>query len=107
MPYVYILKCNDGSFYTGSTWDMERRLWEHQHGEGANYTKERLPVELAFCEECARIEDAFRREKQIQGWSHRKKLALIRNSTDQLPALSTCKNSSHHNEFDDGGKPVE
>ena len=88
MPYVYILKCNDGTFYTGSTWNVERRLWQHQNGLGANYTKERLPVKLAFCEACDRIEDAFHREKQIQGWSHKKKMALINNQTDQLPTLS-------------------
>jgi putative endonuclease len=96
MPYVYILKCSDASLYTGSTWDLERRLWEHQNGVGANHTKERLPVKLVFCEECSRIEDAFQREKQIQGWSHRKKLALIKNQTSLLPKLSanhTTKNS--------------
>ena len=95
MPYVYILRCNDGTFYTGSTWDLERRLWEHQNGIGANYTKERLPVTLVFCEECTRIEDAFRREKQIQGWSHKKKLSLISGKKNQLPELSTCINETH------------
>jgi putative endonuclease len=79
MPYVYILCCNDGTFYTGSTWNIEKRVWEHQNGLGANYTKERLPTELAFCEECSRIEDAFKRERQIQEWNYKKKLALICN----------------------------
>ncbi|MGE0113468.1 MAG: GIY-YIG nuclease family protein [Steroidobacteraceae bacterium] len=93
MPYVYILECNDGTFYTGSTWDMERRLWQHQNGLGANYTSDRLPVKLAFCETSDRIEDAFRREKQIQGWSHSKKLVLINSNLEQLRKLSRHKNS--------------
>ena len=49
--YMYILKCADGSYYTGSTVDLERRLWQHQNGEGANYTKKHLPVELVYYEE--------------------------------------------------------
>ncbi len=96
MPYVYILKCSDGTYYTGSTWNLEQRLWQHQQGQGANYTCTRLPVELAFCEYCDRIEDAFRREKQIQGWSHKKKQALVESRTDSLPTLATCRNETHH-----------
>lgn len=48
MPYMYILECADGSYYTGSTWDLDRRLREHQSGEGANHTKKRLPVKLVY-----------------------------------------------------------
>lgn len=78
MPsYMYILECADGSYYTGSTLNLEKRLWEHQNGEGANHTKKRLPVKLVYCEPYDRVEDAFNREKQIQGWSRRKKQALI------------------------------
>lgn len=88
MPYVYILECSDGSFYIGSTWDLEKRLWEHQNGFGANYTAVRLPVRLVYCENSDRVDDAFRREKQIRGWSRRKKLALIQGNTDQLPDLA-------------------
>ena len=88
MPYVYILECADGSFYTGSTWDLERRLWEHQHGLGANYTRGRLPVRLVYCEHYERVEDAYHREKQIQGWAHRKKQALIVGSEKSLIEFS-------------------
>ncbi len=77
MPYVYILECVDGSFYTGSTWDLERRLWEHQMGSGANFTRKRLPVKLVFFEHYDRVADAYAREKQLQGWSRKKKQALI------------------------------
>jgi putative endonuclease len=49
--YMYILLCSDGSYYTGSTIDLERRLEQHQNGEGANHTKRRLPVTLVYYEE--------------------------------------------------------
>ncbi len=88
ISYMYILECADGSYYTGSTKNIERRLWQHQNGEGANYTKKRLPVKLAFCELYDCVEDAFRREKQVQGWSHRKKTALIEQNYDKLIKFS-------------------
>lgn len=71
--YMYILKCADGSYYTGSTIDLEKRLWQHQNGEGANYTKKHLPVELVYLEEFSTIETAYEREKQIQKWTRKKK----------------------------------
>ncbi len=86
--YVYILECSDGTFYTGSTRDLERRIEQHQAGEGAKYTKQRLPVRLIYTEEFDRIDTAFYREKQIQSWSRRKKLALIEGRLDELPVLS-------------------
>ena len=84
MPYLYILECADGSYYTGSTLNIENRLWEHQNGMGANYTKKRLPVKLVYCEHFDCVEDAYHREKQIQGWSRRKKQALIEGNFDKL-----------------------
>ena len=84
MPYVYILECGDGSFYTGSTWNLEERLEQHISGIGATYTREHLPVKLVFFEEFERIDEAYNREKQIQGWSHRKKKALIDGNFDKL-----------------------
>ncbi|WP_353482254.1 GIY-YIG nuclease family protein [Haliscomenobacter sp.] len=93
--YLYILKCSNGCFYTGSTVDLERRLAQHQAGEGANYTKKHLPVELVYFEEYARIDEAFFREKHVQGWSRAKKEALIAGQVDQLHVLAKCKNSSH------------
>jgi putative endonuclease len=88
MPYMYILECIDGSYYTGSTWNIEQRVWEHQKGLGANYTKHRLPVKLVYYEEYKRIDDAFYREKQVQGWSRKKKLALIEDRIEDLPRLA-------------------
>ena len=86
--YMYILECNDGSYYTGSTNDLDLRLAQHQNGEGSNYTKDRLPVELVYYEEYQRIDDAFYREKQIQRWTRKKKEALINNTPELLPSLS-------------------
>lgn len=88
---MYILKCADGSYYTGSTNNLDMRIAEHQSGEGANYTKTRLPVELVYCEEFSRIEDAFLREKQVQGWSRKKKEALMQGHFDRLSDLARSK----------------
>ena len=61
--YMYILLCSNGLYYTGSTKDLDRRLAQHQSGEGANFTRKHLPVELVYYEEFNRIDDAFYREK--------------------------------------------
>jgi putative endonuclease len=88
MPHMYILECIDGSYYTGSTWDLARRLSEHQSGVGANFTAKRLPVKLVYCEYYDRVDDAFYREKQVQGWSRRKKQALIEGNKEKLVEYS-------------------
>ncbi len=85
---MYILECSDGTFYTGSTKDIERRMNEHNSGEGANYTKQRLPVSLVYYEEFQRIDWAFEREKQVQGWNRKKKIALIKGEFEKLPNLA-------------------
>ncbi len=93
--YTYILACADGSYYTGSTKDLERRIAQHAAGEGANHTKNRLPVKLVYVEYFDRIDKAFYREKQIQGWSRNKKEALITGETNMLKEFAECKNESH------------
>jgi putative endonuclease len=93
MPYVYILECGDGSFYTGSTWNLEKRIGDHMSGDGAKYTKNRQPIRLIYMEEYSRIDEAYAREKQIQGWSRKKKIALIEGQTDKLPLLSKNRES--------------
>jgi putative endonuclease len=95
MPYAYILECIDGSYYTGSTTDLERRLWQHQQGIGANHTAKRLPVKLVYCEYYDHLTDAFYREKQIQGWCRKKKEALIAGDTNLLHELAECQNETH------------
>ncbi|MSZ76966.1 MAG: GIY-YIG nuclease family protein [Actinobacteria bacterium] len=88
MAFVYMLRCSDGSLYVGSTRDLERRLYEHQIGRGAAYTRLRRPVELVWCEEHEHVGAAFAREKQVQGWSRAKRLALIEQQYGELPGLS-------------------
>ena len=56
---MYILECSDRSLYVGSTWDLDRRLAQHNDGEGAEYTRNRLPVRVLYFEEYVRVEDAF------------------------------------------------
>ena len=94
IPCVYILLCSDGSYYTGSTVDTNRRLWQHQNGQGARYTAKRLPVILVYQENYMWVEDAFKREKQIQGWSKAKKIALINSDANLLHELARCKNNT-------------
>ena len=94
--YMYILLCEDGSFYTGSTKNLTRRITQHFSGEGANHTKKHKPVKLVYYEEFDRIDKAYYRERQIHGWSRAKKEALIQNMTDKRHELAECKNESSH-----------
>ena len=88
MPFVYMLLCSDGSFYVGSTRDLEARVEAHRTGRGATYTRRRLPVRLVWHEEHEHVGAAFAREKQVQNWSRAKRLALIDQRYVDLPALS-------------------
>ncbi len=99
---MYILECSDASYYTGSTKNLERRFAQHQRGEGANHTKSRLPVKLVYFEEFRRIDEAFFREKQVQGWSRKKKEALIKGMPEKLHKLAECMNESHHRNVGSG-----
>jgi putative endonuclease len=89
MPHVYILRCSDDSFYVGSTWDLERRVSEHNLGVGAAYTQRRRPVELVWSAAYDRVDEAYAMEKRIQGWSRAKRQALIDGRTDALSTLSS------------------
>ena len=84
MHYVYILKCSDNSYYTGSTGNLERRLEEHRMGLYPGYTSTRLPIELVWSSELPTENEAFLTERQIKGWSRAKKEALIRDDWDGL-----------------------
>lgn len=85
---MYILECEDGSYYTGSTIDLDRRSWEHGVFLGANYTKKIKPLKVVYFEEYSQIKDAYLREKQIHNWSHNKKKALIEGREADLARLS-------------------
>jgi putative endonuclease len=89
MAWVYILECSDGSFYVGSTTDLDRRVWQHQNGEGATYTRRRRPVRLLWSAPFDRIDEAWMFEKQVQGWGRAKRIALIEGRLDDLPSLAS------------------
>ncbi|MCE9654842.1 GIY-YIG nuclease family protein [Clostridium celatum] len=77
MNYVYILRCNDNSLYTGWTNNLEKRLKVHASGKGAKYTKARLPIELVYFEEFEDKIEAMRREYVIKQLTRKEKLILI------------------------------
>ncbi len=70
---------------------MEKRFWEHKNFKGANYTKKRQPLKIVFCEEFDRMDEAYLREKQVQGWSHAKKKALIEKNFSLVRELAVSK----------------
>jgi putative endonuclease len=86
--WMYILECGNGSYYTGSTKQIKERIAQHQNGMGAKHTRNHQPVKLVYLEEFHRIDFAFYREKQVQGWSRKKKEALIYGEFNMLPSLS-------------------
>ncbi len=77
MNYAYILRCCDGTLYSGWTNDLEKRLKSHNAGRGGKYTRSRLPVELVYFEEFETKSDAMRREYQLKQLSREQKLKLI------------------------------
>lgn len=77
MNYTYILECKDGTYYTGWTNNLEKRLKDHNDGKGAKYTKARLPVSLIYYEEYETKEDAMRREYAIKHMTRSEKCKLI------------------------------
>jgi putative endonuclease len=89
MSWVYLLECRDGSFYVGSTTDLERRVSQHQLGLGASYTRTRRPVKLVWAADFNRIDEAYAAEKRIQGWGRAKRRALIDGRLHDLPWLSS------------------
>lgn len=90
--YVYILECADGSYYTGVTSNLEKRLEDHQAGRYPDsFTSKRLPVQLMFYVEFMDIRIAIEKEKQIKNWSRAKKLALIEGRFEDLPNLAKKK----------------
>jgi putative endonuclease len=93
--YVYIVRCRDGSLYTGSTrGSLEDRINQHNAGSFGGYTATRCPVTLLHSEYFDRIIDAVSAERQIKGWSRAKKEALARGDFDALKALSRRSSKS-------------
>lgn len=77
MNYTYILRCSDGSLYTGWTNNLEKRIKDHNDGKGAKYTKPRRPVVLAYYEEFQTKEEAMRREWEIKRLTRKEKMRMI------------------------------
>jgi len=95
MPWVYILRCADESFYVGSARDLEYRLQQHATGGGDAYTRGSRPLALGWAQECEHIEDAYVPEHKIKGWRREKKLALISGRYGDLPRLSRSGAHKH------------
>lgn len=77
MAYVYMLRCNDGSLYSGYTTNLDKRLQMHNSGHGAKYTRSRLPVTLIYWQEFDDKQQAMRREAKLKRLSRQEKLQLI------------------------------
>lgn len=77
MWYLYILRCGDGSLYTGITTDVEKRFRAHQSGKGAKYTRGRGPLEIVYREECGDHSQALKRELAIKALTRKEKEALL------------------------------
>ncbi len=98
--YVYILKCSDNSYYTGMTNNIERRLNEHNFGLNKEcYTFDKRPLELAFWTEFNEVNQAIAFEKQVKGWSRKKKEAVINNKWEDLKKLSECLNETTYKNY--------
>lgn len=97
--FVYMLRCGDGSLYTGCTNDLPRRLEAHQSGRGAKYTRSRLPVALVYREAAADRSAALRREAAVKRLTRRQKLALIREGEGNTMAEMRRKDRQMPEEF--------
>src|SRR5687768_14715134 len=89
--FVYMLRCNDGSFYVGHTDDLEHRMQQHQAGLIPGYTQSRHPLELVWFHETELRIDAIELELKVKDWSRAKKKALIRGDWDEIRRLSKGK----------------
>lgn len=75
--FVYMVRCSDGSLYTGFAKDPDERVRVHNTGKGAKYTRSRLPVSLVYVEECESLSAALKRERQVKPWTRARKEALV------------------------------
>ena len=86
--WVYILKCADGSYYTGHTDNLEERIGKHMDGGMGGYTSSRLPVRLVFTEQFVSRAEALEMEQRIKGWSRKKKEAMMRGDWKEVQRLA-------------------
>jgi len=93
MFWVYILRCADGSYYTGHTDNLEKRIGQYQAGECSGYTVTRRPLDLIWSQECVTREEALSAERQIKGWSRKKKEAMMRGDWAEVSRLAQSKSA--------------
>jgi len=108
--WVYILRCRDNSSYAGHTDDLEKRIAAHQTGEVEGYTSTRLPVTLVFADEFPTREEALARERQIKGWSRKRKEAMMGGNWAEVSRLARAgrpSTSSGRTVQTDRGEPNE
>ncbi len=92
--FVYIVECSDKGYYAGVTNDLDRRIWEHNNDNNTSaYTFKRRPVVLKFFQRFQNINDAIAFEKQIKGWSRKKKEALFNEDWEEIKKLAKSKGS--------------
>jgi predicted GIY-YIG superfamily endonuclease len=89
--WVYILECSDGSYYTGCTTNLSQRIVQHETGFYEGYTSSRLPIKLIWSQEFQDVRDAINAERQIKGWSRKKKEALMKGDFDLLHEFAQSK----------------
>ncbi|MBM2841868.1 MAG: decarboxylase [Bacteroidetes bacterium] len=104
--WVYILKCSDGSYYTGCTSNLDQRIEDHVHRRFDGYTSSRLPITLVFSQQFTDIHDAIRAERQIKNWPRQKKEALIKGDFKLLHELAKCTNQTHFSYGDHPSTPL-
>ena len=90
--WVYILRCADGSYYTGHTDNLESRISQHHSGELGGYTATRKPLQLVFSQPCGTREEALSAERQVKGWSRKKKEAMMRGDWEEVSRLARSGN---------------
>ena len=93
--WVYILRCCDGSYYTGLTTAIDKRMEEHHLGTFPGYTSSRRPLKLVWLADFPDVFQAIEVERMVKGWSRKKKEALIRSDFELLHELSMCRNETH------------
>jgi putative endonuclease len=92
--YAYLLRCSDGSYYSGHTDDIDLRIAQHQTGALGGYTAKRRPVELVWCDRFPTRDEAFAVERKLKGWSRAKKEALIAGDWDRIQVLARNREES-------------
>ena len=95
--WVYILRCSDGSYYTGHSDDLQRRMDEHSAGALPScYTFKRRPLQLVFSQDVGSREEAIAAERQIKGWSRKKKEAMISGDWEEVSRLARTARTPVH-----------